>query len=87
MLAFLPDGSDMTFEEARGLGVDDPKRAMRVRSLEGVAIPSDRLHRGVNVLSIRIVRSPYPKVVDEQRDQNWASGTTPGILARLRMYG
>jgi hypothetical protein len=43
--------------------------AARARTLANVAIPSKLLRKGVNVLAIEIVRSPYHKILDEKKNQ------------------
>ena len=34
-------------------------------------LPSRLVRKGVNVLAIEIIRSPYHKVVDEKKKMNW----------------
>jgi hypothetical protein len=67
--AFLnKDGSLLLWEEAwRDMGSKDPRRQMMGRTVE-VAIPSRLLRAGVNVVAVEIVRSAYPKVVDEKKN-------------------
>ncbi len=43
--------------------------AARARTLANVAIPANLLRKGVNVLAIEIVRSPYHKILDEKKNQ------------------
>ncbi|MFI5381988.1 MAG: glycoside hydrolase domain-containing protein [Tepidisphaerales bacterium] len=43
--------------------------AARARTLANVAIPAKLLRKGVNVLAIEIVRSPYHKILDEKKNQ------------------
>jgi hypothetical protein len=57
----------------------DRRYAMRERSMDGVAIPTDRLRAGVNVLALEIVRAPYDKVVEEKKN------TKNDYYARLGM--
>jgi glycosyl hydrolase family 123 len=45
--------------------------ALRRRSAE-IAIPSDQLREGVNVLAIEVVRAPYHKVVEEKKVRSGA---------------
>jgi len=40
---------------------------LRERTLADVAVPADRLRKGVNVLAIQIVRAPYHRTVDEKK--------------------
>ena len=42
--------------------------AARARTLADVAIPAKFLRKGVNVLAIEIVRSPYHKILDEKKN-------------------
>ena len=42
--------------------------ALRERSIEKLAIPPNVLRKGVNVLTIEIVRAPYDKAVEEKKD-------------------
>ncbi len=46
------------------------RTALRQRAIE-VELPARLLRKGVNVLAIEIVRSPYHKVVDEKKKMNW----------------
>ena len=51
-------------------GRDDETRrrlALRTRSIRDLAIPRDQLAKGVNVLAIEVVRSPYDQVMEEQK--------------------
>ena len=41
--------------------------ALRVRTLADIAVPQQLLRKGVNVVTIEVVRSPYHKVLDEIR--------------------
>ena len=43
--------------------------AARARTLADVAIPARFLRKGVNVLAIEIVRSPYNKILDKMKNQ------------------
>ena len=43
--------------------------AVRARTLANVAIPARLLHKGVNVLAIEIIRSPYHKILDEKKNR------------------
>jgi len=43
--------------------------AARARTLQDVAVPANLLRKGVNVLAIEVVRSPYNRVLDEKKNQ------------------
>ena len=43
--------------------------AARARTLADVAIPAKLLRKGVNVLAIEIIRSPYHKILDEKKNR------------------
>ena len=43
--------------------------ALRARTLADVAIPATLLRKGVNVLAIEIIRSPYNKILDEKKNR------------------
>jgi hypothetical protein len=70
------------------------RMALRQRWLE-VELPSRLVRKGVNVLAIEIVRSPYHKVVDEKKTLNWTQeflysmtwNTCELIAARLTADG
>ncbi len=70
------------------------RMALRQRGLE-VELPPRLVRKGVNVLAIEIVRSPYHKVVDEKKMMNWtqeflysmAWNTCELIAARLAADG
>jgi hypothetical protein len=70
------------------------RTALRQRVLE-LDLPPRLLRKGVNVLAIEIVRSPYHKVVDEKKKINWtqeflysmAWNTCELIAARLTADG
>jgi len=42
--------------------------AARRREFNDIAIPADKLRKGMNVIAVELVRSPYHKVVDEKKD-------------------
>jgi hypothetical protein len=42
--------------------------ALRERSIQQIPIPPERLRRGVNVLTIEIIRAPYDKVLEAKKD-------------------
>lgn len=46
------------------------RETLRQRTLE-VDLPLRLVHKGINVLAIEIVRSPYHKTVDEKKKMNW----------------
>jgi len=43
-------------------------RRLRTRTLEGIAIPSEQLRKGLNVLALEIIRSPCHAVVEDKKD-------------------
>ena len=43
--------------------------AARARTLQDVAVPANLLRKGVNVLAIEVVRSPYHRIVGEKKYQ------------------
>ena len=64
--AFTPTGG-WSGKWPRYLPLETPQEiALRRRSAE-VAIPSNRLREGVNVLAIEVIRAPYHKVIEEKK--------------------
>jgi hypothetical protein len=43
--------------------------AVRARTLANLAIPASLLHKGVNVLAIEIIRSPYNRILDKLKNR------------------
>ncbi len=43
--------------------------AVRARTLANLAIPASLLRKGVNVLAIEIIRSPYNKILDKLKNR------------------
>lgn len=62
------DGSLMTYWKGLSIRSGNPLFEMRNREIKDAVIPSSLLRPGVNLVAVEIVRSPYPKVVDEKKD-------------------
>jgi hypothetical protein len=58
------------------------QQALRNRTLADVAVPAKMLRKGVNVLALEIVRTPYDKIVDEKK----SDPTNKDIVARGTPY-
>jgi len=62
--AFTPDGGR---SGGRGLRLETAEEIARRRRSADIAIPSDKLRKGLNVLGIEVIRAPYHKVVEETK--------------------
>jgi Glycoside hydrolase 123, catalytic domain/Glycoside hydrolase 123, N-terminal domain len=69
--AFTPDRDWGSRRSSRQKPESASLRNMRTRTLGNVAIASDRLRKGINVLALEIVRAPYHVILDEKK-RAWA---------------
>jgi len=66
--AFATSGGELIDGRTKRDAETSRRIGLRKRRLVDVAIPSQLLREGVNVLAIEIVRSPYPKAVKDKAD-------------------
>ncbi len=68
--AFVSDSGEMLPSASWQMKNFPKALAARARTLQDVAVPANLLHKGVNVLAIEVVRSPYHRIVGESKYQD-----------------
>jgi hypothetical protein len=63
--AYLTDKGEMVGAESQY----KPAMAARERKLTDIAIPAKALRKGVNVLAVEVIRSPYHKLLADKKNQ------------------